>query len=57
MGSNFCRGEDIESYKQRVREEGILLSRIGDSNRQNPPKGTMADEGRRDVPVGATETQ
>jgi len=57
VGSNFCRGEDIESYKRRVREEGILLSRIGNSNRQNLPKGTMTDEGRRDVPVGATEPQ
>ena len=30
---------------------------MGDSNRQNLPKGTMTDEGRRDVPVGATEPQ
>ena len=57
VGSNFCRARDIADFRQRIREEGILLksTRHG-SNLQSINNGNRIEE-RREVPVGTTESQ
>ena len=57
VGCNFCRARDIADFRERIREEGILLKRTRQgSNRQSVSTGNDIEE-RRDVPVGTTESQ
>ena len=56
VGCNFCRAKDRDDFKQKFRNEGLLLN--NKSTTSNPQAiSNSNEEGRRDVPVGTIESQ
>ena len=56
VGCNFCRAKDRDDFKQKFRNEGLLLN--NKSTTLNPQAiSNSNEEGRRDVPVGTIESQ
>ena len=58
VACNFCSTTNIASYKEKVRNEGLILNVTNNaSNGKTISKGIVIEDGRRDVPVGSTESQ
>ena len=53
---NFFTSSGLADFKQKIRDEGIILNGTNDPN-PTLRKGRVTDDERRDVPVGTIEAQ